>query len=98
MMAVAAEQYSSSAKQKRDISKAGRVVSMGQLSVDLSVRLRELKKSLPIAQRSGVAFPRYFTARLEAGKAPYDDVQWELRNATIGNDKGAIIFEQRDVE
>ena len=24
--------------------------------------------------------------------------QWELRNATIGNDKGAVIFEQRDVE
>jgi ribonucleoside-diphosphate reductase alpha chain len=25
-------------------------------------------------------------------------VQWELRTATIGNDKGAVIFEQRDIE
>ena len=24
--------------------------------------------------------------------------QWELRTASIGNDKGAVIFEQRDVE
>ena len=43
-------------------------------------------------------FPRYFTARIEAGKTPYDEVAWELRTASIGNDKGAVIFEQRDVE
>jgi ribonucleoside-diphosphate reductase alpha chain len=71
---------------------------MGQLSVDLSVRMRELKRSLPVAQRTGVAFPRYFTSRLEPGRTPYDEIQWELRNATIGNDKGSVIFEQRDVE
>jgi len=71
---------------------------MGQLSVDLSVRMRELKRSLPVSQRAGVVFPRYFTSRLEPGRTPYDEIQWELRNATIGNDKGSIIFEQRDVE
>ncbi len=71
---------------------------MGQLSVDISVRMRELRRSLPVSQRTGVDFPRYFTARMEAGKTPYDEVQWELRNATIGNDKGSVIFEQRDVE
>ncbi|MBI4909609.1 MAG: vitamin B12-dependent ribonucleotide reductase [Acidobacteria bacterium] len=71
---------------------------MGQLSVDLSVRMKELKRSLPTSQRTGVAFPRYFTSRLEAGRTPYDELQWELRNATIGNDKGSVIFEQRDVE
>ncbi|HYW43416.1 MAG TPA: vitamin B12-dependent ribonucleotide reductase [Bryobacteraceae bacterium] len=48
--------------------------------------------------RAGVSFPRYFTARLEAGKTPYDDLQWETRTASIGNDKGSVIFEQRDVE
>ena len=48
--------------------------------------------------RAGVAFPRYFTARLEAGKTPYDEVQWETRTASIGNDKGSVIFEQRDIE
>ncbi|MBI3209600.1 MAG: vitamin B12-dependent ribonucleotide reductase [Candidatus Solibacter usitatus] len=71
---------------------------MGQLSVDLSVRMKELKRAIPTPLRPGVAFPRYFTARLEGGKTPYDEVQWELRNATIGNDKGSVIFEQRDVE
>jgi ribonucleoside-diphosphate reductase alpha chain len=72
---------------------------MGQLSVDLSARINNLNltpKSIP--DRRGVAFPRYFTARLEPGKTPYDEIQWELRTATIGNDRGALIFEQRDVE
>ena len=49
-------------------------------------------------KHAGVEFPKYFTARLEAGKTPYDDVQWETRTATIGNDKGSVIFEQRDIE
>jgi ribonucleoside-diphosphate reductase alpha chain len=52
----------------------------------------------PQSKEAGVPFPRYFTARLEAGKTPYDEVQWETRNATIGNDKGSVIFEQRDIE
>ena len=76
---------------------------MGQLSVDLSSKVGSLnpntpKRSLPVVERKGVTFPRYFTQKLEAGKTPYDEVQWELRTAAIGNDKGAIIFEQNDVE
>ncbi|MGH9674408.1 MAG: hypothetical protein ACRD44_14605 [Bryobacteraceae bacterium] len=71
---------------------------MGQLAVDLSPRAGELKRSLAKDQRSGIDFPRYFTARLGPGQTPYDEVQWELRTATIGNDKGAVLFEQRDVE
>ena len=46
---------------------------MGLLSVDLSAR-DELKRSLPTAQRTGIEFPRYFTAKLEDGKTPYDEV------------------------
>jgi ribonucleoside-diphosphate reductase alpha chain len=48
--------------------------------------------------QTGVTFPRYFTSKLEPGKTPYDEVQWETRTASIGNDKGTVIFEQRDVE
>src|SRR5215831_8495227 len=48
--------------------------------------------------KTGVSFPRYFTSKLEPGKTPYDEVQWETRTASIGNDKGSMIFEQRDVE
>ena len=76
---------------------------MGQLSVDLSSRMNELRKSspkraLPVDERTGISFPKYFTQKLEPGKTPYDDILWELRTAAIGNDKGAIIFEQHDIE
>src|SRR5687767_10447105 len=70
---------------------------MGLLGVDLSAR-EELKRSLPVEQRTGIDFPRYFTAKLEPGQTPYDEIVWENRTATIGNDKGAVIFEQRDVQ
>jgi ribonucleoside-diphosphate reductase alpha chain len=60
--------------------------------------LEMLKTKDQAPNRTGVAFPRYFTARQEAGKTPYDAVQWETRTASIGNDKGAVIFEQRDIE
>jgi len=70
---------------------------MGLLTVDVSPKT-EVKQPLPPAQRAGIEFQRYFTAKLPAGKTPYDDVVWELRTATIGNDKGAVIFEQRDIE
>ncbi len=75
---------------------------MGLLAVDLTNRISELqpvsKKALPANQRKGVSFPKYFTQKLEPGKTPYDEIAWELRTAAIGNDKGAIIFEQDDVE
>jgi hypothetical protein len=48
--------------------------------------------------RTGIAFPRHFTAKQADGKTPYDDVQWETRTSSIGNDKGHVIFEQRDIE
>ena len=53
--------------------------------------------TIATATHAGVSFPRYFTGKGTA-KTPYDELQWETRNATIGNGKGAIIFEQRDVE
>jgi ribonucleoside-diphosphate reductase alpha chain len=75
---------------------------MGQLIVDLSSRISDLqpatKKALRSTERKGVSFPKYFTQKLEAGKTPYDDIAWELRTAAIANDKGAIIFEQDEVE
>ena len=75
---------------------------MGLLAVDLTNRISDLqpttKKALPANQRKGVSFPKYFTQKLESGKTPYDEIAWELRTATIGNDKGSVIFEQRDVE
>src|SRR5438445_10445816 len=70
---------------------------MGQLGIGVAPKLK-VRQTVPVKTRAGVAFPRYFTSRLEPGKTPYDEVNWELRTASIGNDKGAVIFEQRDVE
>ena len=70
---------------------------MGLLTVDLSAR-QELKQPVAKEKRTGIEFHKYFTAKLPEGKTPYDDVVWELRTATIGNDKGSVIFEQRDIE
>ena len=44
---------------------------------------------------AGLTFPRFFT---EAGVDPFDEVEWELRSAVIGNERGEVVFEQRDVE
>src|ERR1044071_8930876 len=71
---------------------------MGQLGLSVAMKLKDVRRPIPVPERVGVVFPRYFTAKLEPGKTPYDDVAWELRTASIGNDKGAVIFEQRDVE
>ena len=44
---------------------------------------------------AGLEFPRYFTL---PGVDPFDEVEWEIRSAVIGNEKGKVVFEQRDVE
>ncbi|MGA2435450.1 MAG: vitamin B12-dependent ribonucleotide reductase, partial [Bryobacteraceae bacterium] len=71
---------------------------MGHLSVDLSTTVEKLQRNLTKEERRGVSFPRYFTAKLEPGRTPYDECRWEIRTASIANDKGTVIFEQRDVE
>jgi ribonucleoside-diphosphate reductase alpha chain len=43
----------------------------------------------------GLEFSRFFTV---AGRDPFDEVEWELRDALIGSEKGSIVFEQRGVE
>ena len=43
----------------------------------------------------GLTIPRRFT---QPGVHPFDAVEWELRSATIINELGQVVFEQRDVE
>jgi ribonucleoside-diphosphate reductase alpha chain len=45
--------------------------------------------------REGMRFVRRFT---KAGSHPYDEVEWELRDAVISSGKGEVAFEQRNVE
>jgi ribonucleoside-diphosphate reductase alpha chain len=43
----------------------------------------------------GLTFPRFFT---DPGLDPFEAIEWELRAAVIGNERGEVVFEQRDVE
>jgi ribonucleoside-diphosphate reductase alpha chain len=51
---------------------------------------RRVKKAAP-----GLTYERFFST---AGVDPFDEIEWELRSAVIGNERGEIVFEQRDVE
>jgi len=46
-------------------------------------------------QSPGLEFPRFFST---AGIDPFDQVEWELRDAVIGSEQGQVVFEQRQVE
>src|SRR5207302_4895905 len=52
-------------------------------------------KTKAASSAPGLTFPRFFT---EAGVDPFDEIEWELRAAIIGNERGELVFEQRDVE
>jgi len=49
----------------------------------------------PGASVTGLEFERYFT---RDGVDPFEEVEWELRSAVISNERGEVVFEQRDVE
>src|SRR5215218_1510810 len=43
----------------------------------------------------GLEYERFFS---RAGVDAFDEVEWDLRSAVIGSEKGEVVFEQRDVE
>ena len=50
----------------------------------------------PVESRaSGLEFARVFSRE---GVDPFDEIEWETRSAVIGNERGEMVFEQRDVE
>lgn len=46
-------------------------------------------------QRHGLAFRRHYT---RPGVHPFDTIEWETRTAVISNERGEVIFEQKNVE
>ncbi|MSO60561.1 MAG: vitamin B12-dependent ribonucleotide reductase [Acidobacteria bacterium] len=70
---------------------AGQTASSSSGNVDPTESARSRKSQAS----PGLEFPRFFTA---AGSDPFDVVEWELRDAIIGNEKGTVVFEQRGVE
>jgi ribonucleoside-diphosphate reductase alpha chain len=47
------------------------------------------------SNKRGITVKRLFT---KAGVHPFEEIEWEVRTASIQNDKGKVIFEQRNVE
>ena len=43
----------------------------------------------------GLAYVRVFA---QAGRDPYEEIAWDLRDAVIANERGEAVFEQRGVE
>src|SRR5438067_11245704 len=66
-----------------------------QPSVDPPVEKEKPRTKSRTASAVGLTFPRFFT---EAGVDPFDEVEWDIRSAVIGNERGEMVFEQRDVE
>ncbi len=67
--------------------------STGSTGGTVETRTRKAEPKATVVQ--GLEFPRYFTL---PGVDPFDEVEWEIRSAVIGNEKGKVVFEQRDVE
>jgi len=55
----------------------------------------DLGVSRGAVRAKGLKIPRYFS---RPGVSPYDEVEWELRTASIANEKGKVVFEQSNVE
>jgi ribonucleoside-diphosphate reductase alpha chain len=55
----------------------------------------ETSKAVSTAGSAGLVFERYFT---DGKISPFDKLEWEKRTALIGNEKGATIFKQENVE
>jgi ribonucleoside-diphosphate reductase alpha chain len=70
------------------------ITSIGQVTPDTTRDAREMQSTTERAT-IGLEFPRVFTRE---GTDPFDEVEWELRAAVIGNERGEVVFEQRDVE
>jgi len=61
----------------------------------VSTEIKSWAPGAEILSKRGITVKRLFT---KAGVHPFDDLEWEVRTASIQNDKGKVIFEQRNVE
>jgi ribonucleoside-diphosphate reductase alpha chain len=77
----------------REAATAAQPTSSSSGSLDAPTRSAQKVADTPLAP--GLEFSRYFTL---PGVDPFDEIEWEIRAAVIGNEKGEVVFEQRDVE
>jgi ribonucleoside-diphosphate reductase alpha chain len=84
------------AAQKMAAAAAGQTAASGQPAhIEPAEASPKATRASTGADAPGLEFPRFFST---AGVDPFDQVEWELRDAVIGGEKGQIVFEQRQVE
>src|SRR5687768_12926537 len=68
--------------------------SAGSLEITTPQVMARIPGAAPVGA-PGLEFERFFSRE---GLDPFDEIEWETRSAVIGNEKGELVFEQRDVE
>ena len=68
---------------------------MSQTNVENAVMNEEIPELLATPAKRALSIKRFFT---KFGRHPFEEIDWELRTASIQNEKGEVIFEQREVE
>src|SRR5947209_19243868 len=66
-----------------------------QDTISISQQTSDEPAAQPPSPNTGIGLPRFFTL---PGVDPCDEVTWEQRSAVIGNERGEVVFEQREVE
>jgi ribonucleoside-diphosphate reductase alpha chain len=56
------------------------------------------RASVPVPTRTPATGLEYTRVFAREGLDPFDEIEWDSRSAVIGNEKGEVVFEQRDVE
>src|SRR5262249_2440163 len=85
--------YQASSAGQQTVEGGGR--SDATTNLDAAVDKDKPPAKSKLTSTPALSFPRFFS---EAGVDPFDEFDWELRSAIIGNERGEVVFEQRDVE
>jgi len=72
-----------------------RGAAAGQTGRESTQQTQQTTRPVAGASAPGLEFERFFSRE---GIDPFDEIEWEMRSAVIGNEKGEVVFEQRDVE
>jgi ribonucleoside-diphosphate reductase alpha chain len=72
-----------------------RGAAAGQTGRESTPQTQQTTRPVADVSAAGLEFERFFSRE---GIDPFDEIEWEMRSAVIGNEKGEVVFEQRDVE
>ena len=82
------------ASEERTSGKSGMSGKSGKGETMKTTKSEKTKMTTP-EKTTGLTISRHFTS---PDVDPFDTVEWEIRSATIANEKGESVFEQNDVE